>query len=71
MTDTVRFGIIGTGSISIRGLLPHLTMGRRAGPGHVTAVCDPVVERAEAAANRFGVPNYYASAEELCWIPAL
>ena len=26
MSDQVRLGIIGAGSISIRGLLPHLTM---------------------------------------------
>ncbi len=65
MTDTVRLGIIGTGSISIRGLLPHLTMDDVQDRVNVTAVCDPVVDRAEAAANRFGVPNFYASAEEL------
>ena len=65
MTDTVRLGIIGTGSISIRGLLPHLTMDDVQDRVNVTAVCDPVVERAEAAAARFGVPHFYASAEEL------
>ena len=65
MTDTVRLGIIGTGSISIRGLLPHLTMDDVQDRVNVTAVCDPVVERAAAAAARFGVPHFYASAEEL------
>lgn len=65
MTETVRLGIVGTGSISIRGLLPHLTMDDVQDRVNVTAVCDPVVERAEAAAARFGVPNHFASAEEL------
>ena len=65
MTDTVRLGIIGTGSISIRVLLPHLTMDDVQDRVNVTAVCDPVVERAEAAAAKFGVPHFYASAEEL------
>lgn len=65
MTDVVRLGIIGTGSISLRGLLPHLTMEDVQDRVNVTAVCDPVVDRAEAAASKFGVPNFYASAEEL------
>ena len=65
MSDTVRLGIIGTGSVSIRGLLPHLTMEDVQDRVNVTAVCDPVVERAQAAAAKFGVPHYYASAEEL------
>ncbi|RME57276.1 MAG: gfo/Idh/MocA family oxidoreductase, partial [Caldilineae bacterium] len=65
MTDPVRLGIIGTGSIAIRGLLPHLTMEDVQDRVQVTAVCDPVVERAEAAAERFGVPHSFATAEEL------
>lgn len=65
MTETVRLGIIGTGSISIRGLLPHLTMDDVQDRVNVTAVCDPVVERAEAAAAKFGVPHFYDSAQAL------
>ena len=41
MSDIVRLGIIGTGSISIRGLLPHLTMEDVQDRVNVTAVCDP------------------------------
>ena len=65
MSQPVRLGIIGTGSISIRGLLPHLTMEDVQDRVNVTAVCDPVIERAEAAAARFGVPHAFATAEEL------
>ncbi|MBI1297800.1 gfo/Idh/MocA family oxidoreductase [bacterium] len=65
MSHPVRLGIIGTGSISIRGLLPHLTMDDVQDRVTVTAVCDPVFERAEAAAARFGVPHAFTSAEEL------
>jgi predicted dehydrogenase len=65
MSEIVRLGIIGTGSISIRGLLPHLTMEDVQDRVRVTAVCDPVVERAQAAAERFGVPHAFATAEEL------
>lgn len=65
MSQPVRLGIIGTGSISLRGLLPHLTMEDVQDRVNVTAVCDPILERAQAAAARFNVPHAFASAEEL------
>jgi predicted dehydrogenase len=65
MSDVVRLGIVGTGSISLRGLLPHLTMEDVQDRVQVRAVCDPVVERAQAAARKFGVPNAYATFEEM------
>ena len=65
MSNQVRLGIIGTGSISLRGLLPHLTMEDVQDRVKITAVCDPVLERAQAAAAKFGVPNAYATMEEL------
>ena len=65
MGNIVRLGIIGTGSIALRGLLPHLTMADLQDRVNVTALCDPVLERAEAAAAKFGVPTAYRTAEEL------
>lgn len=65
MSNQVRLGIVGTGSISLRGLLPHLTMDDVQDRVNVTAVCDPVVERAQAAAAKFNVPNAYATMEEM------
>jgi predicted dehydrogenase len=65
MSQPVRLGIIGTGSISVRGLLPHLSMEDVQDRVRITAVCDPVLERAQAAAERFGVPHAFATAEEL------
>lgn len=65
MSDQVRLGIVGTGSISLRGLLPHLTMDDVQNRVNITAVCDPVFERAQAAAAKFGVPHAYASFEEM------
>ncbi len=59
MNDIVRLGIVGAGSISIRGLLPHLSMEDVADRVRITAICDPVYERAVAAAERFGVPHAY------------
>lgn len=65
MSDIVRIGVVGTGSISVRGILPHLSMEDVQDRVRITAVCDPVYERAKAAAARFGVPNAYQDYEEL------
>lgn len=65
MSDPVRLGIVGTGSISLRGLLPHLTMQDVQDRVNVVAVCDPILERAQAAAAKFGVATAYASMEEM------
>jgi len=65
MQAPIRLGIIGTGSISVRGLLPHLTMEDVQDRVNVVAVCDPVFERAQAAAARFGVAHAFASAEDM------
>ncbi|GAA3087713.1 Gfo/Idh/MocA family protein [Kribbella aluminosa] len=65
MADCVRIGVVGAGSISVRGLLPHLSQGDLAGRVELAAVCDPVVGRAEAAAGRFGVGRAFVEYEEL------
>lgn len=61
----VRFGVIGVGALALRGILPHLTQDDVRDRLRVQALCDPVVERAAAAAERFGVPSSYGSIEEL------
>jgi predicted dehydrogenase len=61
----VRFGVIGVGALALRGILPHLTQDDIQDQLRVQALCDPVVERAAAAAERFGVPSSYGSIEEL------
>ncbi len=65
MSDVVRLGIVGTGSIALRGLLPHLTMQDVQNRVRVMAVCDPVLERAQAAAAKFRVPAAFATMEEM------
>lgn len=65
MSNIVRLGIVGTGSITLRGLLPHLTMADLRDRVQITAVCDPVLERAQAAAAKFGVPAAYSTFEEM------
>jgi predicted dehydrogenase len=61
----VRLGIVGTGSISIRGLLPHLTQPDVQDRVKITALCDPIFERAQAAAAKFEVPHAFQHYEEL------
>lgn len=65
MSEILRIGVVGTGSISVRGILPHLTMEDVQDRVRVTAVCDPVYERAQAAAERFGVPHAFREMGEL------
>lgn len=65
MKDPIRFGVVGTGSISVRGILPHLTMDDVQDRVKVVSVCDPVFERAQAAAARFGAQHAFATLEEL------
>ena len=65
MTQPLRLGIVGTGSITLRGLLPHLTMGDVQDKVNVAALCDPVLKRAQDAAEKFGVRAAFASFEEM------
>lgn len=58
-------GVVGAGSIGIRGALEHLTMPDVADRVAVTAVCDPVPGRAVAAAEKYGVPRAYETLEDL------
>ena len=61
----LRLGIVGTGAIALRGLLPHLTQDDVQDRVQVAAVCDPVPGRADAVAERFGVPQAFADLESL------
>ncbi len=65
MANPVRIGVVGAGSISIRGILPHLTQEDVQDRVRVVAVCDPVPGRAQAAAERFGVPKAFERYEDL------
>lgn len=65
MGTTVGMGVVGAGAIGIRGALMHLTQPDVADRVRVTAVCDPVPGRAEAAASAYGVPAWYPSYEAL------
>src|SRR3954469_9761459 len=55
MAGPVRIGVVGAGSIAVRGILPHLSQDDLKDRVRLAAVCDPVPGRAEAAAAQFGV----------------
>lgn len=65
MADVVRMGVVGAGSISLRGILPHLSQEDVQDRVVLGAVCDPVAGRAEAAAAKFNIPNAFETYEEL------
>jgi predicted dehydrogenase len=61
----LRIGVIGVGALTLRGILPHLSEGDVEDRVRIEALCDPVVERAEAAAARYGIPSTFASVDEM------
>lgn len=65
MADTVRFGIVGAGTIAQRGIIPHLSLDDMRDKAIVNAVCDPVEGRAESVAAKNGIPHAFLTFEEL------
>ena len=63
--EPLGLGIVGVGALALRGILPHMTQPDIADRVVVRALCDPVLERASAAAQRFGVPSAVADIDEL------
>jgi predicted dehydrogenase len=63
--DPLRIGVIGVGALALRGILPHLSQDDVRDRVSVVALCDPVLERADAAAARYGVPRTFARVGEM------
>jgi predicted dehydrogenase len=61
----LRLGVIGVGALTLRGILPHLSQDDVEDRVRIEALCDPVQDRAEAAAARFGVPRVFAGVDEM------
>lgn len=49
MVKPLKFGVVGVGTVSIRGLIPHLVQDDIRDRVLLTALCDPVVDRVETA----------------------
>jgi predicted dehydrogenase len=65
MTEKVRAGLIGCGSLSLLGILPQLALPDAREHVELVAVCDVVAARAEETAARFGIPDAYSDAGQL------
>jgi len=65
MKEALSVGVVGAGAIGIRGALSHLSQPDVQDRVRLAAVCDPVPGRANAAAEKYGVPASYTSYEEL------
>jgi predicted dehydrogenase len=65
VNEPLRIAVIGVGALALRGILPHLTQDDVRHRVSVQALCDPVVERAEAAASRYRVPGVYADVDRM------
>ncbi|MDR3121890.1 MAG: Gfo/Idh/MocA family oxidoreductase [Clostridiales bacterium] len=61
----VGIGIAGCGSIGIRSALDHFKHGELNDVARITAVCDPAPGRAKAAAEKYKIPAWYESYEEM------
>jgi predicted dehydrogenase len=57
-------GVVGAGTISQRGIMPHLSQADVQDRVVLQAVLDPVPGRAESAAQRFGVPKAFTEFED-------
>jgi predicted dehydrogenase len=58
-------GLVGCGSLSQRGVLPHLSLPDAQRKVRLVAVVDAVAERARQSAEKFGVPAHFTSTEEM------
>lgn len=65
MSNPIGMGVVGAGSIGIRGALEHLCLPDVQDRVRLAAVCDPVPGRAEAAARKYGVARAYERYEDL------
>jgi len=65
MAKPVRMGVSGAGSIGIRAALMHLSMDDVKDEVTLAAVCDPVPGRARAAAEKYGVPQWFEDYDEM------
>ncbi len=65
MKSRVGIGVVGAGSIGIRGALDHLCLPDVQDRVQLAAVCDPEPGRAKAAAEKYGVLRSYETYEEL------
>src|SRR5262245_41565750 len=65
MSNPLKAGLIGCGSLSQRGVLPHLAQADARERVELVAVCDTVEARARETAERYSVHKAYTETEAL------
>lgn len=65
MARRVKLGLSGLGSISQRGILPHLSLQDAKEKIHLAAVCDIVADRAEVTARQYDVEQHFSDYDEM------
>ncbi|MGD0090895.1 MAG: Gfo/Idh/MocA family oxidoreductase [Planctomycetota bacterium] len=65
MVKPLKIGIVGAGSIGIRGAMEHLVLPDVQDRVVMSAVCDPAPGRAQAAAQKYRVPQHFEDYDEL------
>lgn len=65
MPAPLRLGVLGAGSIGIRGTLNHLVIGDHVELVTLAAVCDSVPGRAAAAADKYGAPQAFEDLDDM------
>ncbi len=64
----LRLGIVGCGSITQRGLLPHLFQADAVARAEVVALCTRTVARAQSVAGEYGIKQVFDDlGDMLCW----
>jgi predicted dehydrogenase len=59
----LKAALVGCGSVSQRGVLPHLSCADAKQRVNLVAVVDAVADRAQQSAEKFGVPHWFSSDE--------
>ncbi len=65
MTNPLRAGLVGCGSLAQRGVLPHLSQADAREKVELVAVVDVVEARASETAKRFHIPVHFTRIEEM------
>lgn len=65
MSNIVRMGIVGAGTIAQRGIMPHLAVDDMKDKVKLQSVCDPVPGRAAMMAEKYDMPHHSESYEDL------
>jgi predicted dehydrogenase len=63
--DPLRIGVVGVGAVTLRGILPHLSQDDVEDRVRIAALCDPALERAEAAAQRYRIRHAFATIDQM------